>query len=189
MLIACFFLQVVPRFVEKCIAALESGDKLKTDGVYRQGGNICTIQKIRLEVDQGKIDILETVEDVHVLTGALKLFFRELKEPLIPWPFVSKLLLAANAQSKKKKIAQIKDLVAKMPQTHRETLKTLLHHLVKVAQFKDRNRMQFSNLAIVFGPTLMWPPPEKVSTVNLAMDLMQQNIIVEALLNNVESIF
>ena len=54
--------------------------------------------RIRLEVDQGKIDILETVEDVHVLTGALKLFFRELKEPLIPWPFVSKLLLAANAE-------------------------------------------------------------------------------------------
>ena len=46
------FPQVVPRFVDKCIAALESGDKLKTDGVYRQGGNICTIQKIRLEVDQ-----------------------------------------------------------------------------------------------------------------------------------------
>ena len=104
--------------------------------------------------------------------------------------YVSKLLLAANHQSKKKKIAQMKDLVLKMPKTHRETLRTLLQHLVKVAGFKERNRMQFSNLAIVFGPTLMWPPPDKtVSTCNLAMDLMQQNMIVEALLNNVESIF
>ena len=66
----------------------------------------------------------------------------------------------------------------------------LLRHLVKVASFKDKNRMQFSNLAIVFGPTLMWSPPQEASkTVNLALDLMQQNMIVEALLNNVDAIF
>lgn len=39
-------------------------------------------------------------------------------ECLIPWPFVSKPLLAAKAQSKKKKIALIKVLVAKILQTH-----------------------------------------------------------------------
>ena len=48
--------------------------------------------------------------------------------------------------------------------------------------------MQTPNLAIVFGPTLMWPPAHLVS-VNLALDMMQQNIIVEALLNNVHNIF
>ena len=48
--------------------------------------------------------------------------------------------------------------------------------------------MQIPNLAIVFGPTLMWPPAHLVS-VNLALDMMQQNIIVEALLNNVHNIF
>merc|ERR1712025_22843 len=101
------------------------------------------------------------IEDVHVLTGSLKLFFRELKEPLIPWEIVGKLLLAANHQSKKQKIKQIKDCVMTMPTP---------------------------NLAIVFGPTLMWPPPHLVS-VNLALDMMQQNIIVEALLNNVQNIF
>ena len=123
-----------------------------------------------------------------MLTGALKLFFRELKEPLIPWEFVNKLLLAANHQSKKKKVEQMKALVAKMPAPHKATLAFLLRHLVKVTEFKDKNRMQFSNLAIVFGPTLMWPPPQLVSH-NLALDMMQQNVIVEALLTNVEKIF
>ena len=50
---------------------------------------------------------------------------------------------------------------------------------------------QIPNLAIVFGPTLMWPPPgaKGSSAQNLALDMMQQNIIVEALLSNVEAIF
>jgi hypothetical protein len=34
----------------------------------------------------------------------------------------------------------------------------------------------------------MWPPSNLVSH-NLALSMMQQNIIVEALLNNVETIF
>ena len=178
----------VPKFVIKCISQIESGELLKTDGVYRQSGNLSTIQKIRLQVDQGNLNCLDAVDDVHVLTGALKLFFRELKEPLIPWLIVDKLLLAANSQSRKQKVKQMKALVQSMPQAHRSTLGYLLRHLVKVTEFKDRNRMQFSNLAIVFGPTLMWPPTNLVST-NLALDMMQQNIIVEALLNNVNQLF
>ena len=178
----------VPLFVKKCVAQIESGDLLKTDGVYRQSGNLSTIQKIRLQVDQGNLNCLEAADDVHVLTGALKLFFRELREPLIPWEIVDKLLLAANSQSRKQKVKQMKSLVQSMPTPHRTTLGFLLRHLVKVTEFKDRNRMQFSNLAIVFGPTLMWPPTHLVSH-NLALDMMQQNIIVEALLNNVQQLF
>ena len=66
----------IPNFVRKCIECIEKGDLLKTDGVYRQSGNLSTIQKIRLQVDQGNLAIIDSVEDVHVLTGSLKLFFR-----------------------------------------------------------------------------------------------------------------
>jgi hypothetical protein len=40
--------------------------------------------------------VLEHEEDVHVLTGALKLFFRELKEPLIPFDAFHKALKASS---------------------------------------------------------------------------------------------
>ena len=70
---------------------------MKTDGLYRASGNLSQIQKIRLQVDQYKLDVLAQEEDVHVLTGALKLFFRELKEPLIPSTFFAE---AVNASSK-----------------------------------------------------------------------------------------
>jgi hypothetical protein len=59
------------------------------------------------QVDHGNTAVLETVDDVHVLTGALKLFFRELKEPLIPWECVDRLIAVCNLPSKKAKIKGI----------------------------------------------------------------------------------
>ena len=53
--------------------------------MYRQSGNLSVVQRLRLQIDQGNLAVLDSVDDVHVLTGALKLFFRELQEPLIPW--------------------------------------------------------------------------------------------------------
>ncbi len=47
--------------------------------------------------------------------------------------------------------------------------------------------MQVANLAIVFGPTLMWPPASLVTT-NMALNMMQQNMIVEALISNLAHI-
>ena len=40
--------------------------------------------------------MIEEEEDVHVLTGALKLFFRELKEPLIPYHLFHKAIKASR---------------------------------------------------------------------------------------------
>lgn len=37
---------------------------------------------------------MDQEEDIHVLTGALKLFFRELREPLIPFNFFDKFIKA-----------------------------------------------------------------------------------------------
>ena len=174
----------VPLFVKKCISVIESKPEyLKTDGVYRQSGNLSIVQKIRLQIDQGNLGVLETVDDVHVLTGALKLFFRELKEPLIPWETVERLLPAINIPSRKAKQKTMKDILSKVSPTHYNTLMLLLSHLDRVTHYKDVNRMAAANLAIVFGPTLMWPPSHLTST-NMALNMMQQNMLVEALITN-----
>merc|ERR1711971_994571 len=178
----------VPLFVKKCISVIESRPEyLKTDGVYRQSGNLSVVQKIRLQIDQGNLNVLDTVDDVHVLTGALKLFFRELKEPLIPWEAVERLLPAINLPSKKGKLKTIKEIMSKMTGTHHTTLIFLLKYLERVTNFKDLNRMAAANLAIVFGPTLMWPPSH-LTTTNMALNMMQQNMVVEALITNLASI-
>jgi hypothetical protein len=78
------------------------------------------------------------------------------------------------------------DIVESLPTENYDTLQFLLRHLLKITEYCEHNRMHISNLAIVFGPTLMW-----AATVsnNLALDMMQQNLVVEALLNNYHNIF
>ena len=77
-------------------------------------------------------------------------------------------------------------MIDALPVENYETLKYLLNHLLKITEFREFNRMQISNLAIVFGPTLMWTA---TASLNLALDMMQQNIVVEALLNHFKEIF
>jgi len=178
----------VPVFVQRCIAIIESRPEyLSTDGVYRQSGNLSVVQRLRLQIDQGNLGVLDAVDDVHVLTGALKLFFRELQEPLVPWEAVERLLAAVNLPSKKARLKQLKDIISRFTPPHRLTLFSLLTHLDRVTAYREVNRMAVSNLAIVFGPTLMWPPAH-MTTTNMALNMMQQNMIVESLITNLAAL-
>ncbi len=46
--------------------------------------------------------------------------------------------------------------------------------------------MQIQNVAIVFGPTLMWP---EVETANVAVTMVCQNQIVEFILHEYKQLF
>jgi hypothetical protein len=173
--------------VDECINVIESKEEnLKTDGIYRASGNLSQVQKIRLQVDQDNLSVLHSEEDVHVLAGALKLFFREMREPIIPSSLFDRFLNACHMPHREDKIAEFQSLIKALPKPNYATLKRLLSHLLKVADFSDFNRMQIPNLAIVFGPTLMW---NNIESANMAIDLMQQNYVVEILLNEFDSLF
>jgi len=135
-------------------------------------------------VDQNNCTCLYQEEDIHVLAGSLKLFFRELKEPLIPPELFAKALLACQLSSKDNE-SKRKDIISLLPKPNKSTLQALLSHLLRVAALHEFNRMQIPNLAIVFGPTLMYAAESQ----NMATDLMQQNLVIEALLNEYDSIF
>uniref|UniRef100_A0A8C0BIX7 Rho GTPase activating protein 27 n=1 Tax=Buteo japonicus TaxID=224669 RepID=A0A8C0BIX7_9AVES len=85
----------VPRFVLQCIQTVERRG-LDIDGLYRVSGNLATIQKLRYKVEHDEhLDLDDgRWEDIHVVTGALKLFFRELPEPLVPFSHFDKFIAA-----------------------------------------------------------------------------------------------
>lgn len=51
----------------------------------------------------------------------------------------------------------------KLPVENYELLKYLTEFLVKVMECKDLNKMTSSNLAIVFGPNLVWAKHNQMS--------------------------
>lgn len=56
------------------------------------------------------------------------------------------------------RLIEIKNLVQKLPKSHYEVLEYLMRHLVKVSGKSSINKMEPSNLAIVFGPSLIREP-------------------------------
>lgn len=80
----------IPKIILECIKGLESESNIRTSGIYRISGNKVTIDAIKKKLNDRKVAKKETSrystlqdQDVHTLTGLLKMFFRELKSPLM----------------------------------------------------------------------------------------------------------
>lgn len=177
----------VPVFVSSCIGAIEKRG-LSYDGLYRVCGNVSTVQKLRIMVDQEEKIVLgePPFDDVHALTGSLKLYFRELPEPLIPYDFFSGFVEAIKQTTRKDKLTAMRSLAVQMPKVNGETLKLLLRHLRNLMDHSEENRMTAQNLAIVWGPNLMWP---RYDSGDIAVNMVHQNQIIEFLLLEFDHVF
>ncbi|XP_051562042.1 rho GTPase-activating protein 9-like isoform X2 [Myxocyprinus asiaticus] len=176
----------VPQFVRKCTEAVERRG-LETDGIYRVSGNLAVIQKLRFAVDHERLDLDDPQwEDIHVITGALKLFFRELPEPLVPYGFFHDIVETVKIPNYLDKVDRLKLLVISMPPPNHDTLRHMIRHLKRVMEHSDSNRMTTQNIGIVFGPTLMRPENE---CGNMAINMLYQNQAIELLLSEYEQIF
>ena len=126
----------VPRFITEITKIIEERG-LQVDGIYRVSGNLSSIQKIRCQVDQDRYDVLWKEDDIHVLTGALKLFFRELSEPIFPISLNKEFMSAIRQVNLKAKVNTIDDLLSKLHVVHKETLRVLLAHLLRFALIRS----------------------------------------------------
>ncbi|XP_028832204.1 rho GTPase-activating protein 12-like isoform X8 [Denticeps clupeoides] len=177
----------VPLFVKKCIDHVENYG-LNVDGLYRVSGNLAVIQKLRFAVNHDeRVDLADAKwEDIHVTTGALKMFFRELPEPLFTYTYFNDFVNAIKIYDYKQKLQAVKDLVKLLPQQNHDTMQALFKHLRKVIEHGEQNRMTTQSVAIVFGPTLLRPEKE---TLNMAVHMVYQNQIVELILLEYDGIF
>ncbi|XP_022436346.1 rho GTPase-activating protein 12 isoform X7 [Delphinapterus leucas] len=176
----------VPKFVKLCIEHVEQYG-LDVDGIYRVSGNLAVIQKLRFTVNHDeKLDLKDSKwEDIHVITGALKMFFRELPEPLFTFNHFNDFVNAIK-QEPRQRVSAVKDLIKQLPKPNQDTMQTLFRHLKRVIENGEKNRMTYQSIAIVFGPTLLKPEKE---TGNIAVHTVYQNQIVELILLEVNSIF
>ncbi|KAF5271136.1 hypothetical protein FQR65_LT17716 [Abscondita terminalis] len=172
----------VPDFVLRIMQLIELPKNIVSVGLYRASGNLATIQKIRFNIDKNNLKILDDFKnDIDVLTGSLKLFFRELKEPLIPHKVYEDLSKYLDVEISPKVEDAVKNVVNKMDKAHKRTLLALVEHLLKVESYNEENRMDVYNISIVWGPTLIWPPDNCFD--NILLNHTNANKVVELLLN------
>lgn len=76
-----------------------------------------------------------------------------------------------------------------MPIPHRETMRHLCQHLLKVVEQSSQNRMTVQNVALVFGPNLIRSNPINEANNGFNPHIMTQNVLVEYILKNFHELY
>ena len=103
-------------------------------------------------------------KNVHVAANLLKLFFRELPEPLFTSKLYKEFLNAIQMNDMDNQRVMLLKTFELLDADNRKILLYLFDHLIRVSQYSNTNMMHLDNLAVVFGPTLMRPSKLSLTT-------------------------
>ncbi|XP_031430620.1 rho GTPase-activating protein 45 isoform X4 [Clupea harengus] len=198
----------IPFIVKKCVCEIERR-ALRTKGIYRVNGVKTRVEKLCQAFENGKELVELSQSSPHDISNVLKLYLRQLPEPIMPFHLYNHLMGLAkeslhpesSERAEAGKGAELKDLgtdthpevltvvekvkqlLSEIPKGHHTTLRYIVRHLHRIAELEQENKMSPSNLGIVFGPSLMRPRPTG-ATVSLSslVDYPYQARVVETLI-------
>ncbi|XP_026759801.1 rho GTPase-activating protein 1-like [Galleria mellonella] len=173
----------IPPVVRQCVEFLSQPDALETEGLFRRSANILVIKELQRACNKG--ETISFRNDPHNAAVLLKTFLRDLEEPLMTFDLYDE-ILKFQTWSNREKPRQVKILILeRLPLDNYKLLKYIIQFLWKVQDRSCLNKMTSSNLAVVFGPNLAWPPNGQMSLQAIA----PINAFTDFLLENQESIF
>uniref|UniRef100_A0A673WYY8 Rac GTPase-activating protein 1 n=1 Tax=Salmo trutta TaxID=8032 RepID=A0A673WYY8_SALTR len=168
----------IPYLLVHCVHEMEQRGLHET-GLDRLSGSDRTVKELKDKFLRGKtVPLLSKVEDIHCITGLLKDFLRNLKEPLLTFRLNRTFMEAAELVDEDNSIALMYQTISDLPQVNRDFMAI---HLQRVAQSLD-TKMDITNLARVFGPTIVGhavPGPEPMTIIQ---DTKRQPKVIECLL-------
>ncbi|KAJ3126190.1 hypothetical protein HK098_007822 [Nowakowskiella sp. JEL0407] len=182
----------VPWFIKKCAEIVEKRG-MDYEGIYRKSGPLSQVHKIIAAANKSEEEFEKLMQedspdpdhqllDITAVTSALKQFFRDLPESLVTTnDLYPAFMEAIRMENMEDRILLIQTLIQKLPEAHVKTLQYILEHLTRVQSYSKENLMTASNLAVVFGPTLI------KSTLNPETDMMDsqtKNNLMEFLILN-----
>uniref|UniRef100_A0A663EB51 BCR activator of RhoGEF and GTPase n=1 Tax=Aquila chrysaetos chrysaetos TaxID=223781 RepID=A0A663EB51_AQUCH len=155
----------VPYIVRQCVEEIERRG-MEEVGIYRVSGVATDIQALKaaFDVNNKDVSVMMSEMDVNAIAGTLKLYFRELPEPLFTdelYPNFAEGIALSDPVAKE---SCMLNLLLSLPEPNLVTFLFLLDHLKRVAERESVNKMSLHNLATVFGPTLL-RPSEKDSKI------------------------
>uniref|UniRef100_A0A8C7QBB6 Rho GTPase activating protein 1 n=1 Tax=Oncorhynchus mykiss TaxID=8022 RepID=A0A8C7QBB6_ONCMY len=138
--------EAVPLVMQDTVAFLmEQG--LEIEGIFRRSANVTLVKDVQHRYNSGEEVSFSQMEDVHLAAVILKTFLRELPEPLLTYQLYNDIV---NFHSKSGEDSLI------LHTENYASLKFLIEFLVQVSAQSEINKMNNANLAVVFGPNLLW---------------------------------
>ncbi|XP_052001421.1 rho GTPase-activating protein 11A-like isoform X2 [Xyrauchen texanus] len=173
----------IPCFiVDVCSCLMEH---LDTEGLFRKSGSVVRVKTLRGKLDQGE-DCLATALPLDI-AGLLKQFFRELPEPVLTVDLHSAFLKAQELPTEEERTSTTVLLSCVLPDRNLNTLRYFCSFLKSVSQRCAENKMDSSNLSVIFAPNLFHcgDGTEKLSS-STEKKLKHQTAAVQCLIDNAQ---
>ncbi|KFD68907.1 hypothetical protein M514_08264 [Trichuris suis] len=152
--IAKWYGQPLPQCIQSCMRYVEA-NAAGSVGVFRKSGVRSRIQRLKAVCDShDSIDFASF--QVWDVADVIKLYFRELPEPLLTNSLSETFLYISLFLPERSKIDAIRKAVLLLPDENCQVLYALVHLLNTVAKYSATNQMDADNLAICFAPTLFY---------------------------------
>ncbi|CAH8639141.1 unnamed protein product [Heterobilharzia americana] len=157
---------------------------LTTEGIFRRSVSLKRIREVQNLYNNGETVDLRDYDDPHLAAVLLKSFLRELTEPLLTFELYDE-ILGTGGLGAREKVALAKELILmKLPDDNYEILNFLIRFLTEISMYSQQNKMNAANLAVVFGPSLIWSRNQASLT---AMGVI--NAFTQILITHYEYIF
>ncbi|KFP51427.1 Rho GTPase-activating protein 24, partial [Cathartes aura] len=169
---------LAPMLVEQCVDFIRQRG-LKEEGLFRLPGQANLVKELQDAFDCGEKPSFDSNTDVHTVASLLKLYLRELPEPVIPYAKYEDFLSCAKMLSKEEETG-LKELVKQvksLPAVNYNLLKYICRFLDEVQSYSGVNKMSVQNLATVFGPNILRPKVEDPLTI------MEGTVVVQQLMS------
>jgi len=130
----------------------------KTEGIFRIPGDADQVAALKIKIENGIYD-WEELLDPHVPASLLKLWMRELEQPIIVDDFYDDAIESARNETPEVSVKLIKQL----PKLNQKIVKFVVQFLREMArdEFVESTKMSTVNLAMVFAPNfLRCPSPD-----------------------------
>ncbi|XP_031434243.1 rho GTPase-activating protein 24 isoform X3 [Clupea harengus] len=171
--------KMAPMLVEQCVDFIRQWG-LQEEGLFRLPGQANLVKELQDAFDCGEKPSFDCNTDVHTVASLLKLYLRELPEPVIPFAKYEEFLACTKLHSKDQDtgMKELKTQVESLPPVNYNLLKYICRFLDEVQSYSGVNKMSVQNLATVFGPNILRPKIEDPVAIMEGTVLVQQLMAV-----------
>ncbi|PBK59470.1 kinase-like protein [Armillaria solidipes] len=146
----------IPPIMRKCCEAIEKYG-MDVSGIYLRSERTSKVQNLKHQLDKDldsvDLDAPEWSENIHNVTGVLKMWLRELPDPLMTVSLQHGFIEAAKIDDDLLRYIRLHERVNDLPDANYATLKYFLGHLHRLIQ-EPADMMTVRNMSIILGPTL-----------------------------------
>ncbi|KIY63658.1 Rho GTPase activation protein [Cylindrobasidium torrendii FP15055 ss-10] len=144
--------------IMKCLCETIEKHGRYSQGIYRISGMQSKVNRLKelldKDLDGVNLEATEWVSDISVVASVMKLWLRDLPDPLIAGAQQIGFMEAARIDTERLRQIRLHERVNELPDANYATLKFFLGHLHALLEFKADTQMDIRNFSIVFGPTL-----------------------------------